>query len=136
MTDNRYFMSLMKPLKRTLNYLDSNTFKNMIIVFGVALSLFTITSFESISNPSVNSMTGDKSQTQCDEKINEENSAIQKTDINVSKKAKTHHNFIASYFLQESSIKRERKKSEEGVDHMSRILQLQKIIISSTLALF
>ena len=115
MTDNRYFMSLMKPLTRTLNYMESNTFKNIIIVFGVALSIFTITSFESISNPSENSFANEGTQIQCEDKIGEENLAIDKSDINSSRKAKTHHNFIASYFIQESSIKRERRKREPGL---------------------
>lgn len=130
-------MSHMKFLNRTFGYLDTNSFKNMVIVFGVCLSLFTITSYDSLSNSfqsssiSSDGLTTDEIVAQQEDLENTDN-----TGPITEQKLKTHHNFIASYFLQESSIKREKKTSKEREEFIGQFLQLHKIIISKTFGSF
>lgn len=103
----------------------------MVIVFGVCLSLFTITSYNSLSNSSQSSSNINESLA-TDENVaqHEELNNIENTGPIADQKLKTHHNFIASYFLQESSIKREKKTSKEREEFIGQFIQLHKIIIS------
>lgn len=47
-----------------------------------------------------------------------------------------YHNFLTSYFLQESSVERTNKKSEEKGQFMSRVKDFHSIIISRKWSLF
>ena len=127
----------MKPLTNTLKFLESNTAKNMIIVFGVALSIFTITSFESVSNTNKDLSAKEEVKqpnTEEMEVVGETDS--EKPSVINSKKSKTHHNFIASYFLQESSIKRERKTADSEVGTVGKILHIHKMLMSAVVSSF
>ena len=114
----------------------TNRFKNLVILFGVCLSLFMILSFNNwimVTQASVaqevQKFEEDKPEGQLQ---NTKEIAVAQRNI----KFKTHHNFIASYLLQESSFKRKNKKSEEHQNFVSHLKQLHKIIITQTLRLF
>ena len=135
-TDDRFTMLRMKIYNNKLKFLSSNTFKNIIIVFGMALSLFTITSFDTVSQADATATNIENQE--FDEELMDSNvqldseSATQKNN----QKIKTHHNFIASYLLQESSGKRKIKKTDDQGDFIGHIIQLHKIIISKALGPF
>lgn len=126
----------MKPLTNTLKFLDSDTAKNVIIFFGFVLSIFTITSFDSFSNSEKEFSVNEIQQSLIDQKGDIEEAMLDNASVNNSKKAKTHHNFIASYFLQESSIKRERKTPDNEVGTAEKILYLHKILMSAVISSF
>lgn len=122
--------------KGEFNFFGSNTFKNMIIVFGMCLSLFTITSFDFISG--TREIVDNSDNPEMTEVISVEKQALQgdKSSSPNEQKVKTHYNFIASYLLQESSVKRETKKTSNEQNIVSHLLQLHKIIISKTIGSF
>ena len=135
-TDGRITMVHMKILNSKNRFLKSELFKNMVIVFGMALSLFTITSFDTISQADTSS---DKLEShQVDERtaISQVKSDYQSDVLTDNQKQKTHHNFIASYLLQESSVKRKTTKSENDGNFVNSILRLHKIIITKTFGSF
>ena len=114
----------------------TNRFKNLVIVFGVCLSLFMILSFNNwimVTQATV------AQEIQKSENVKPEGQLQKAKEIAVVKsnlKLKTHHNFIASYLLQESSFERKNTKSEEQQNLVSRLKQLHKIIITQALRLF
>ena len=135
-TDDRIIMLSMKKFINNLKFLNSDVFKNMVIVFGMALSLFTITSFDTISHAGAGSET-------IENQVIEKTDVVSQTELNnqpdisiASQKTKTHHNFIASYLLQESSVKRQPKKSEVEENFIGDILKIHKVIISRSLRFF
>jgi len=116
--------------------LNSNTFKNMVIVFGMAISLFTIISFDSVSQ-------ADATSTNIENQEINENSIVSQARLNdetntseSEQKLKTHHNFIASYLLQESSVKRKSKKPKVQGDLIGHIIHLHKIILTKAVGFF
>lgn len=120
----------MKSRSSITKFLNSNTFKNSVIVFGMCLSLFTITSFDGISESRKSN-----SKIVAQESDNSDQQELLRPDQSDSKqvqKQKASHNFIASYLLQESSTKREDKKSNSEGKIINHLFHLQKIIISKT----
>ncbi|MCK5467582.1 MAG: hypothetical protein KAI99_03715 [Cyclobacteriaceae bacterium] len=114
----------------------ANRIKNFIIVFGVCLSLFTISSFDNWISVTQASVVQEIQELK-DSKTEELPNNIEEICITQHEpKLKTHHNFIASYLLQESSFERKNKKSKEQGGFLSHLKQLHKIIITQTLGLF
>lgn len=120
----------MKVFSNKPEFLDSDRFKNYVIAFGMCLSVFTITSFDSV--------TKDKRAEVKKEGIELSSASCQNTDtksktdiVDKQSKHKTHHNFIASYLLEESSAKKEEKDSGTETKFLGRLLQLHKTIISN-----
>jgi len=107
----------------------ANYFKNLVIILGVFLSLLTFTSFNNW---------GKSVDTQDDGKV--ENLIVSNAgsdqkngnELTVSKneqKLKAHHNFIASYLLQESTFSRKSEKNKEQSNLFTNLKQIHKIII-------
>ena len=114
----------------------TNRFKNSVIVTGVCLSFFMILSFNNWISSTEASVVQDIKKL---EEIKPEGQLQNTKEISVAQrnlKLKTHHNFIASYLLQESSFERKNKKSEEHQNFVSHLKQLHKIIITQTLRSF
>lgn len=134
--DNQIIMSQTKPSYHKHTLQKANRFKNLVILFGVCLGLFMILSFNSWISVTQASVAQEIQKP--DENKPEEH--LQNIDeISVAQrnlKIKTHHNFIASYLLQESSFERKNKNSEEHRNLISQLKQLHKIIISQAFRLF
>lgn len=107
----------------------TNYLKNLIVVFGVCLSFLTVTSFNNWASSDDASIA---QASQCivdDQAINEKETPTTQQE----QKFRTHHNFIASYLLQESSFERKINKTEERGNFISNLKQLHKVIITQTL---
>ena len=126
----------MKISNRKLNFFGSNTFKSMVIVFGMCLSLFCITSFDSISGTMEIADNGVNPEMTEVKLVEQQAIQKDKSSFPHEQKVKTHHNFIASYLLQESSVKRENKKTNNKQNIVGHLVQLHKIIISKTIGSF
>ena len=113
----------MKIFRNDPGFLESNRFKNYVIIFGMCLSLFTITSFDSVSY--------DRSAETKETKVEQHDAKCQQAKISQSNKQKTHHNFIASYLLEETSAKKEEKESGTELKFFSKLLQLHKTIFTN-----
>ena len=130
-------MDIMKTSNHILAFLDSNKFKNFVIVFGLCLSLFTITSFDSVSGERSTEI--DEEQVDClpldaDEVKAEATPA--KVEAKKEKKTKTYHNFIASYLLQESSVDRQNKKKEKETTIIGNLAELRRMIFSTSIRIW
>lgn len=108
----------------------TNRIKNLVIVFGVGLNIFALSS---INNWKIKSVDSNFSN-EIEMKINKPESSIEKL-ITAKKelKIKTHHNFIASYLLQGSSIERKITKSKFKRDIFTSIKRLHKIVITQAI---
>lgn len=135
-TDDRITMAHMKILNTKNKFLNSESFKNMIIVFGMAISLFTITSFDTISQADASAKNIENQEFHENATVSQADSNYQSNATKDDQKLKTHHNFIASYLLQESSVKRNAKKADTEGNFVGGILRLHKIIITKTLGSF
>lgn len=114
----------------------SNRVKNLVIVFGVCISLFTISSFNNwISATEASIALEIQELKEC--KSGQSPSNVEEIRATpYEPKLKGHHNFIASYLLQESSFERKNKKFKEQSDFLGHLKQLHKIIITQTLGTF
>ncbi len=113
-----------------MNSSQTNRIKNLVIVFGVGLGIFT---FSSINNWEIYSVDSNVSN-EIEIKINKSESSIEKFNTEEKElKIKTHHNFIASYLLQESSIERKNTKTKLKSNIITSIRRLHKIIITQAL---
>ena len=134
--DDRITMLQMKSSNQEHIFQRTNRFKNLVIVFGVCLSLFMILSFNNWISSTEASVAQDIQKL---EEIKPERQLQNTKEIAVVKgnlKLKTHHNFIASYLLQESSFERKNTKSKEQQNLVGHLKQLHKIIITQALRLF
>lgn len=119
----------MKIFRIKPGFLESTRFKNYVIVFGMCLSLFTISSFDSMTKDeqAVKKDNTELSNASCDNT----NSKSKTVKVVKQSKHKTHHNFIASYLLEESSAKKEEEESATEMKFLGRLLQLHKTIITN-----
>lgn len=102
----------------------SNNAKNYIIAFGVIISLFLITSFDhgrSAVAPIV-----EIDQPQIETLISADNYQTEKISI----EATSYHNFLASYFINESSVERQRRVVKEKKPLFSGLKRIQKSIVA------
>lgn len=129
-------MSLMNTLNKKLKYLDSNAFKNMIIIFGFCISFITITSFESVSNSSQSDVDLINKDKNIEVYTNQKVKRSDKKTIQSKQKIKARHNFIASYLLQESSHKRENNKTSQEGSFFRNLKHIQKTIIVNAVESF
>jgi hypothetical protein len=120
----------MKNLRFNTDFLDSHIFKNSVITFGMCLSLFTITSFDSTSGDDQQSVNIDQQELQSATQICPSESTLVYDESKEENSQKTHHNFIASYLLEESSAKKETERTETDVKLFSQLLQLHKTIMA------
>lgn len=124
----------MKPLSHHLPLYKSKEFKNLSIVIGICLSFAIISSFQvdqsfiSDFNVSESRLNSDISSANLDEAF------VQ--DAQVEKNSTKYHNFLTSYFLQESSKERKSKRSEEKGHIMSSLRDFRSVIVSRGLSLF
>ena len=129
----------MKDLNKTVTVLSSNTFKNSIIAFGFCLSIFTITSFDNLSAQTENTFAEHiNAEQMVESNLGESNSsgAITNTQQSEDQQLRTHRNFIASYFLQESSVKRDKKREDKQGDVIGHLLQLPKVVFKNAISVF
>ena len=117
----------MKPLNNNLILYRSNKFKNLSIILGVFLSIFLVSSY--------NSQDGSENSLVKSEIPNIEQNSIDKTISNENQSTK-YHNFLASYFMQESSVKRENRKTEEKRSVFNNLKDLHHIITTGRQSLF
>ncbi len=111
----------------------TNHLKNLIVVFGACLSFLTVTSFNNwASSDDASIAQGSQYIVEEDQVINEKETSAPQQE----QKYRAHHNFIASYLLQESSFERKIKKTEEKGNFISNLKQLHKVIITQTLGSF
>ena len=101
-----------------------------------AISLFTITSFDTISQADASAKNIENQEFHENATVSQADSNYQSNATKDDHKLKTHHNFIASYLLQESSVKRNAKKADTEGNFVGGILRLHKIIITKTLGSF
>lgn len=129
---NRITFSNMKILNKKQSFSKTNNFKRLIIVFGACLGLFTISSFDSWN------LTNETSKVQGVEACTSEKASVKILELNIDAEPKTimHHNFIASFLLQESSFERKNKKSKEQNNFFSHLKQLHKMLITQALGSF
>ena len=120
----------MKNLRFNTDFLDSRIFKNSVITFGMCLSLFTITSFDSISGNDQQSAKANHQELATTTQNCEQESALVSDEHKKENNQKTHHNFIASYLLEESSAKKEKETPETEIKFFSQLLQLHKTIMT------
>ena len=128
-------MSLMKKIRFNTGFLDSNFFKNAVITFGMCLSLFTITSFDSVSGKDHPSQQAASMEQSADSNSNQQESRSLTDQPAKQNVQKTHHNFIASYLLEESSAKKEEKNPESEIKILGQLLQLHKTIVTLAIGL-
>ncbi len=110
----------------------TNRLKKLLIAFGACLSFLAVTSFDGWSSKDDGAIA---KKSECIVNV----SATTHQDAAASKKEKkfiAHHNFIASYLLQESSFERKIKKTEERGSFFSYLKQLHKVIIKQTVESF
>jgi hypothetical protein len=124
----------MKPISHHLPLYKSKQFKNLSIVIGICLSFGLFTTFQvdqsfiSDFNVSESRLINANTSTSIDE--------VFVQDTQVEKNSTKYHNFLASYFLQESSKERKSKRSEEKGQIISSLRDFRNVIISRGLALF
>lgn len=135
-TDGRITMLHMKILTNNPKFLNSDTFKNIIIVFGMALSLFTITSFDTFTQAETGTNQIENQEADENLLVSQADLGSQSIAVKDDQKQKTHHNFIASYLLQESSVKRKAKKPRLEENFIGSILRLHKTIITKAMGSF
>lgn len=107
----------------------TNYFKNLVIVVGVFLSLLTFTSgnnWEIYINDEADGKAGKLIVSNAG---SDQNNGKELTDSKNEQKLKTHHNFIASYLLQESTFSRKSEKNKEQSNFFTNLKQIHKIII-------
>ena len=122
----------MKYTNKKQIFSKTDYFKSLIIVFGTCLGLLTISSFDNWKSSDEQSIVqGTQEIKDC---ALEAHSATTTENCNLTEsRTIIHHNFIASYLLQESSFERKNKKSKIQSDLFSHLKQLHKIIITQTL---
>lgn len=114
----------------------TNRFKNVVIFFGLCLSLFMISFCNNWIFSTETSITREIQELK-DCKSEELPGNVEELHVTSQElKLKTHQNFIASYLLQESSFERKNKMSKEEGGFLSHLKHLHKIIISKTLGSF
>jgi len=123
----------MKPINNILTIYKSNHFRNYSIVAGVILSLFIIFSFRIDNKITTQPNSGDLAT--IEQSVDEQNTTVAEGNQQEKYSAK-YHNFLASYFLQESSVDRSKKKSEEKRNVISNIKELHHLIISRSWSIF
>ena len=112
----------------------SNKFRNVLLIFGVCVSIVLISSFRNSNqtNPELVAQFAQLSiEAGLDSFSDEENQ-----DALSDPKSVKYHNFLASYFLQESSVERTSKRSGEDRELLSSLKGFHNIIISKTLSYF
>ena len=107
--------------------------KNMVIVFGIFLSLLAFTSFTNWSN-SIDTIDNENSEELMINVNSVQSEVLETVSIVNESKLKTHHNFIASYLLQESNFSRKVERNKDENNFFTNLKQLHKIIISQALS--
>ncbi len=128
--DNRYTMSPLNLNSKKGAVHKSNKFKNIIIVFGMGLSLLIVSSTTRGVISAEEKITSEIREFNKCEKMNE--TSIENKVANDNQNNKSHHNFIASYLLHESGYERKNKKSKEHGKLLGNIIKFHKFIISHT----
>ena len=124
----------MKPLGYKLQLYKSKQFKNLSILFGIFLSTAIISSFQLEE-----SFFADYKSQESDIQINQaqaSKSEMVEQKVQDEKNSTKYHNFLASYFLQESSKARKSKRTEEKGQVISNLRDFRNVIVSRSLSLF
>jgi ATP phosphoribosyltransferase regulatory subunit HisZ len=123
----------MRPLRDQLLFYASNQIRNLSIILGVILSFCIVFSFlsEEASLES-NSM---ELAIQIDDLSTAGVNAREQAVLMETSSTK-YHNFLASYFMQESSRERKSKTPEEKGEIINNLRDLKSIIASGGLSLF
>ena len=124
---------IMKLLNDIVILYRSNRFRNYSIFLGVILSLFLVFSLRNDNitwkQSSINNLAA------VEQNIDEQSQKV--VEVNPQEKySSKYHNFLASYFLQESSVDRSKKKSEEKSNVISNLKDLHHLIISRSWSAF
>lgn len=123
----------MKPLSHQLLLYKSNGFKNLSIMLGVVLSFFIIVSFQTEESSSESN--SKELAVQIDD-LSTTGLNVEEQDDIVETTSTKYHNFLTSYFLQESSRERKSKRTEEKGQIISNLRDFRNIILSQALSLF
>jgi hypothetical protein len=115
----------MKPLSNILILYRSNTFRNISIVLGIFLSVFLINSFNVGDSSNLDS----SEQVLLESVVGDDDEKVSEARLEEKYSAK-YHNFLASYFLQESSVERSKKKTEEKRSLFSNLKDFHHVILS------
>jgi ATP phosphoribosyltransferase regulatory subunit HisZ len=123
----------MRPLRDQLLFYASNQIRNLSIILGVILSFCIVFSFlsEEASMES-NSM---ELAIQIDD-LSTAGVNAQEHAVLMETSSTKYHNFLASYFMQESSRERKSKTPEEKGEIINNLRDLKSIIASGGLSLF
>ena len=118
----------MKPLKSIIIFYRSNKFRNYSIMAGLFVSVLLISSLSTANN----SIMKIADQNLAQSKRLQASASVVKSPEQSTK----YHNFLASYFLQESTVKRTVKKKEERESVFSNLKDVHKIIVSRRWSIF
>lgn len=124
----------MKTYNRILILYRSNKFRNTLLAAGICLSVFLISSFRVGSDATIEFSTNESVMT-LDQDVTAQSEVLAAQATSDQKSIK-YHNFLTSYFLQESSFKRISKRSGEERELFSGVKNFHNIIISKALSLF
>jgi len=125
----------MKPLSHQLLLYKSNGFKNLSILLGIFLSFFITSSFQSEESLSSESNSQELA-VQIDDLSTQGLVDVEEQAVKPETTSTKYHNFLTSYFLQESSKERKNKRSEEKGQVISNLRDFRNIILSQGLSLF
>jgi len=124
----------MKPYNNILQLYRSIPIRNYSIILGVILSLFIVFSFR--HDDAVLADSNRKDVNTVEQKSVEQNRNLN-SELNQQEKYSTkYHNFLASYFLQESSVDRSKKKTEEKKGLMNNLKDFHHLILSRSWSIF
>jgi len=118
----------MKLLKSIAIFQRSSKFRNYSIVLGMILGFFLISSLR----------TGEVSFTNIPDEtmVKSEFSAADAIANESTEQSTKYHNFLASYFLQESTVKRTARKKEERESVFTNFKDVHNIIVSRMWSIF
>lgn len=106
---NRFIISGMKYSKQNDNSKAKARFRNVVVVFAVFLSILTFVSADRWSASTVGAEVISNAETVIDGMESTPPVVLRQDGYSTS-----HHNFLAAYLIQESSINRQSRKKKGG----------------------
>ena len=124
----------MKPFGNILQTYKSIPFKNYSVILGIILGLFIVFSFR--NDDAVLAKFNWKDINTVEQNSGEQNQELDNAMNQQEKYSTKYHNFLASYFLQESSVDRSKKKTEERQGLMNNLRDFHHLILSRSWSVF
>jgi hypothetical protein len=133
-TENRQPITMSHTKFKKQIYQQRKQLRFIILMLGVSVSVFAITSNCNKISASGRALEEVKVQLISNDNSSESTAIMSETTVNDTKpKYKIHHNFIVSYLFQESSIERVNKNPNGQSPFVSNLKQMHQVIIKHTL---